>query len=453
MLKGFASLRRGNGGFAYRFCAGLLAISAAALLGEGPAEARVPTGYAVVDAFSGEPLVGVREDRRMHPASLTKMMTLYLVFEAIKDKTFTFDDLVETSVAAHRQPPSHIGLAVGDTLTVRDAVRAAAVFSANDAAVALAEMVAGSEQAFAERMTAKARAMGMANTTFKNATGLTAVGHLSTPADMAILARRLIQDFPANAIVFDRKSTTVKGQRRNATNKLLRVRDGVDGVKTGYTKAAGFNLAATEKRGDRRVIVSYFGGETARQRDIKVLRLLDLGFERLEKLIAPLAAPTPTRNPARRAPIGAEVMAFGAYSTLEVSSVPAEAREQVDEWGAGRRPDRATLYAPRPQPAPRSIPSSRAPATPRALAADGWSVQVGAYARPSMAVDQLNAVASLRAPALAAAEARVTVTEAQRTYYRARFSGLDRRAAAAACAWLAQRRVDCAAVPPRGWES
>ncbi|MEO0999541.1 MAG: D-alanyl-D-alanine carboxypeptidase family protein, partial [Pseudomonadota bacterium] len=214
----------------------------AALLGcMGVPVAAAPYAAVVMDARDGTIYHSRSADRRLHPASLTKMMTVYLAFEAVERGDLRLDQMIRISSNAAAEPPSRLGLRTGQRLSVRHLIRAAAVRSANDAATALGEAIAGSERAFAEMMTAKARALGMANTTFRNAHGLTQSGHMSSARDMAILARHLLYDFPQYYNIFGRRSTyagvaTVYNTNRRLLGNYL----GADGIKTGYTRAAGF---------------------------------------------------------------------------------------------------------------------------------------------------------------------------------------------------------------------
>lgn len=240
--------------------------------------AAAPVSEIVIDAGTGRTLYAARADRRRPPASLTKMMTLLLVFEAIDSGKLRAGGSVTMSRRAARQPPSRLGLAAGRTMSVRAAMRTVAIISANDVAVALAERVAGSEAAFVRRMNARARALGMHDTRFGNASGLSPAGGTTTARDMATLARFIIRRHPARYAMFSARSIRWNGQTRPNHNRLLgRVR-GVDGVKTGYTVPAGFNLAASSRRGGRRVIVVVLGARTAAARDLLVSNLLESGF-------------------------------------------------------------------------------------------------------------------------------------------------------------------------------
>ena len=241
----------------------------------------------VVDARSGEVLHSRNADTRLHPASLTKMMTLYIAFEAVKNGEISLDTKVRISKNAAAEPPSKLGLRSGQRIALRYLIRAAAVKSANDAATAIGEAISGSEAKFARRMNRTARALGMTNTTFKNAHGLTESGHLSTARDMTTLGRHLLYDYPQYYNLFSRRSTHAGVKTVNNTNRrLLSAYRGADGIKTGYTRAAGFNLVASAERGRERVIATVFGGRSTASRNAKVAELLDLGFRRAPSRVA-----------------------------------------------------------------------------------------------------------------------------------------------------------------------
>lgn len=268
-----------------------------------------PYAAMVIDARSGEVLHSRNADTRLHPASLTKMMTLYVVFDAVRRGEVTMDSKFRISKHAASEPPSKLGLQAGQTIALRYLVRAAAVKSANDAATALAEGISGSEAAFARRMNRTAKALGMTRTTFKNAHGLTESGHLSTARDMTTLGRRLFYDYPQYYNLFSRRSTHAGIKEvANTNRRLLGAYKGADGIKTGYTRAAGFNLVASAERGNERVIATVFGGRSSATRNAKVAELLDLGFKRAPSRVA-VRKPAPpvftAVEPTKAAPKGA----------------------------------------------------------------------------------------------------------------------------------------------------
>ena len=246
-----------------------------------------PYAAYVIDARTGEVLHSTNADTRLHPASLTKMMTLYIAFEAIKRGEISIDSKVKISSNAASEPPSKLGLKSGQTIALRYLIRAAAVKSANDAATAIGEALEGSEAKFARRMNRTAKALGMKNTTFKNAHGLTEPGHLSTAHDMTIMGRHLLYDFPEYYNLFSRITADAGVRKVSHTNRrFLTSYKGADGIKTGYTRAAGFNLVASAERGNERIIVTVFGGTSTSARNAKVAELMDMGFRR-----APSKAP------------------------------------------------------------------------------------------------------------------------------------------------------------------
>ncbi len=232
-----------------------------------------------MDARTGETLFAENADTRLHPASLTKMMTLYIAFQEIEKGNISLDTMIRVSANASAQPPSRLGLKTGQKISLRYLIRAAAVKSANDAAAAIGDAIGGDTSGFASRMTKTAKALGMKNTTFKNANGLTAQGHLSTAHDMSILGRRLFYDFPQYYNIFSRRSTDAGLATVNNTNRrFLDAYRGADGIKTGYTDAAGFNLTASAERDGVRIIATVFGGKSTADRNAKMAKLLDLGF-------------------------------------------------------------------------------------------------------------------------------------------------------------------------------
>ena len=280
-----------------------------------------PYAAMVIDARTGEVLHSRNADTRLHPASLTKMMTLYVVFQAVDNGEIGLDDMVTISRRAASEPPSKIGLKAGQRIKLRYLIRAAAVKSANDAATALAEAIEGTEAKFARRMNRTARSLGMTRSTFKNAHGLTEPGHLSTARDMTTLGRHLFYDYPEYYNLFSRLKTTAGRATVNNTNrKLLNDYKGADGIKTGYTRAAGFNLVASAQRGNERVIATVFGGKSSKTRNAKVAELLDLGFRRAPTRVAVSRPKTPVYRGSGSAGSATE---GGAGRTVRLASAAA----------------------------------------------------------------------------------------------------------------------------------
>ena len=241
-----------------------------------------PFAAFVIDARTGQELHSQNADTRLHPASLTKMMTLYLAFTAIERGQIRLDSKILISRNAANQPPSRLGLKAGQQIELRYLIRAAAVKSANDAATAIAEgLGGGSEEHYTTQMTNMARALGMRNTQFRNAHGLTQNGHYSTARDMTTLGRRLFYDFPQYYNLFSRRSADAGIANVSNTNRrFLDSYQGADGIKTGYTRAAGFNLTASAQRGQKRIIATVMGGTSTAHRNQVMAQLLDAGFSR-----------------------------------------------------------------------------------------------------------------------------------------------------------------------------
>lgn len=238
-----------------------------------------PFAAIVMDGRTGEVLYEKNSGARLHPASLTKMMTLYIAFQEIEAGRLSLDTKVTVTKYAASQPPSRLGLKPGQRIAVRYLIRAAAIKSANDAASAIGDHISGDAASFAKRMTRTARQLGMHDTTFKNANGLTADGHLSTARDMNILGRHLFYDFPQYYHIFSRRTADAGiATVTNTNSRFLDAYEGADGIKTGYTSPAGFNLTASAHRGKKHIIATVFGGTSSANRNAKMAELMDIGF-------------------------------------------------------------------------------------------------------------------------------------------------------------------------------
>ena len=417
-----------------------------------------PYAAMVVDARSGKVLHARNADTRLHPASLTKMMTLYVVFDAIKHGELSLEKKVKISRNAANEQPSRLGLKAGQRISIRYLIRAAAVKSANDAATALGEAVSGSEAAFARRMTATARKLGMSKTTFKNAHGLTQSGHLSTARDMTTLGRRLFFDFPDYYNLFSRKSTDA-GVRQvaNTNRKLLGAYRGADGIKTGYTSAAGFNLVASAKRGQKRVIATVFGGKTSAARNARVAELLDMGFDRSPTHVA--------INRPRAVDLGikAKTIKVAVNGSVNTSPRPKERVQQLaqvdtkaienaiiaanNEAKAGKKP--AVKPVKRQQVA--KAQSTQLRVVTRVSTSGGryWAVQVGAFSSRHQAEKALLQTALRELQTLEQSDRYIDYAMVSGYMkYRARFVGLNQAEANLTCARLNARNAVCAPIRP-----
>lgn len=233
----------------------------------------------LIDTSSRRIMEASNEDVQIGPASLTKMMTLYLTFEALGKGKLRWDEQIPISKNAAGTVPYKLGIPAGGTISVREAVSGIIVISANDAAIALGERLGGSESGFAALMNAKARQLNMKATTFKTATGLTAAGQLTTARDMAVLGMALMQHFPAQFQLFSMKTTVFRGKVLKGHNYVMDMYPGVDGMKTGYTSASGYNLVTSVKRGRRHYIGVVLGYPTDKQRDQEMVRLLQRNLD------------------------------------------------------------------------------------------------------------------------------------------------------------------------------
>ncbi|MFC6487819.1 D-alanyl-D-alanine carboxypeptidase family protein [Nitratireductor sp. GCM10026969] len=234
----------------------------------------------VVDAGSGKVLYQNASSEPRYPASLTKMMTLYLLFEAVDSGRIAPTGAIPVSAYAASRPPSKLGLKAGRSIDVQTAILALCVKSSNDVATAVAEYLGGSEERFGAMMTAKARQLGMRSTTFRNASGLPDSEQVTNARDMAILATALQKRFPHHYHVFANRSFSYGGKKIRGHNRLLGRVDGVDGIKTGYIRASGYNLATSAARDGRRIIVIVMGGKSAKSRDAHVEELIEIYLPR-----------------------------------------------------------------------------------------------------------------------------------------------------------------------------
>ena len=256
-----------------------VSVCALVLLFSGSAQAS--TSSIIIDADSGEVLSSSAADQLRYPASLTKVMTLYITFDALEKGLIRMDDMLPVSRNAANRSPSKLGLRVGEKISVRDAIMALIIKSANDCATVLAEGLGYSEANFAKTMTEVAHELGMKNTTFKNASGLPNRAQKTTARDMALLGAAMYHHFPQYYKLFSAKKFTYQGKTYYTHNHILKSFEGADGMKTGFTNAAGFNIITSAERDGKRVIAVTMGHNTAKLRDQKVAKLMDMGLTKL----------------------------------------------------------------------------------------------------------------------------------------------------------------------------
>ncbi len=433
------------------FGLGLTVLSGATALPASVAQAApwatTDSKYAaiVMDASNGEVLYAKNPDAQRYPASITKIMTLYLAFEALSSGRLKLDDQVPVSLHAASMAPSKLGVRPGQSVTVDEAMRAIAVKSANDMAVALAEKIGGSEAKFTALMTLRAQELGMNNTRYVNACGLPDARQITTARDIAILSRSVMRDYPQYYGYFSVKSFTFHGQTMTNHNGLLDKMPGVDGLKTGFINASGFNLSASAVRENHRLIAVVMGGNTSSGRDHHVEDLLDTGFtvlhrraagERItvaENLFEPGAAPQQGAEP----PTGKIIL-----SDTEVASLRAAANPV-------RKPDVQTASTPiAAPPAARLIRvKSDDDNGRRGHKAQGdWRLQVGSYKLKSQAQAQLASISHRYGETVEGA--RGAVEEGGRRSFNVRFTGFSAASAKDACHLMKAHGQACVALPP-----
>lgn len=409
---------------------GLIAVATALGHSAPVAQAQIPylqlpaqqPKYAsiVVDAQTGEVLYGKRADSARYPASITKVMTLYLMFEQLAAGRMKPDDRIVFSPRAAAAPPTKLFIKAGDSITVDEAMHALALRSANDVAVAVAERLGGSEARFAALMTLRARELGMDSTTFVNASGLPDSRQLSTARDLAVLSRAIMRDFPQYYTLFSTPQYDFRGTPIRSHNSLLRRELGVDGLKTGFTNASGYNIAISGVKNDRRLIVVVMGGASTAARDNHAQDLLLTGFD--------------VAN--RRARGERITVAQNLFEPEPTGPLMRPSREQGD----GEQDELKIVLATAPPP---PTPSRAAAPTPPA---GKWQVQVGAFKSKALAQEQLKL--SRRRFSEAFTGATTLVTDASAGFYRARFVGLTEAKAKAACATLKAKNQACMVIGP-----
>ena len=476
------------------------------LAGITVAHAGGPHAAMVIDGNTGAVLMSESADEARYPASLTKMMTLYMVFEQLDAGRLTMETRLKVSREANAAKPSKLELDPGEDITVGDAVKALITKSANDASIVLAEAVGGTHREFATLMTAKARSLGMTKTTFRNANGLPDSSQTTTARDMLTLGLRLQDDFPKYYPLFAMQSFTFNGQAYRNHNKMLGKFDGLDGIKTGYTHASGFNIVTSVRQGGKHVIGVVFGGSTAGSRDatmrvaltrallkaspvktrksapqlvararttvdpppaavvvptpapaavaaaspVKVRPVMVATRPRPPEPPAPVAMATPTVQPTPAITQPAPQQVAGVVSAPGRGAQPSTFQAQARQLGGANPPYRLGAALPPEDdagavPATAVTPTVVAAAKPAGIAApSGFHVQIGAYATAAES-DRMLAMVKDKAPAAVAGSTQLTsaVNKENRQLYRARFAGFDARGAAKACQNLRLKNIYC----------
>ena len=398
--------------------------------------------YLIVDATSGRELASDRPDELRHPASLTKLMTLYLTFSALDSGQLSLGDSLPVSLSALNAQPTKMGL-MGGTVMVRDAVMGLVTRSANDAAIVLGEALGGDEDNFVRQMTLKARQLGMSSTVFRNASGLPNREQVTTARDLARLAYALLRDFPHYYPVFSVQSYVYRGRPLENHNRMLLSYAGADGLKTGYTAASGFNLVMSAVRNNRRLIGVVMGGDSAFTRDRLMADLMDRGFETAQSMS--LSAWTSPRVPPSARYAAANFIPGAGFP--EVSRIG----QVVKAEPAPSMPTTAVI------PAPIQL-ATASPTAPLGLGAPtigSWVIQVGSFNDSHSAELALErATSALPDPIRSHGSATIDeVQMAQRTFHRARLTNLSQAEAIDGCKKLSQRKIYCSALQVTAWNT
>ena len=376
----------------------------------------------VIDANTSEVLHALHADASRYPASLTKMMTLYMLFEAIEQRKMALDTRMQVSAHAAAMPSTNINLRSGDSISVREAIPALIVRSANDVAAVVAEALGDTEANFGRMMTDKARKLGMRSTTFRNASGLPNNEQKTTARDMATLSMRLMKDFPQHYHYFSTQSFSYKGITYNSHNRMVRNTHGVDGLKTGFIRASGFNVATSAKRGNRRVVAVVMGGPTAASRDQHTAQLLDRSFTRGNAIqLAKNNGNYPDGSP----------VVVQKVSVSAPASKPAPMQKKT----------------PNPVVIPKTAQvETRVEPQKVTVTNKSWEVQIGSY----LAHDRAQAQAQAATRWIPGAVVITEVEISNRKLYRARVVGLQENQARTACQNLSRQGMECLVVRSHG---
>lgn len=415
--------------------------------------------YIILDAASGRELSSDQPDQLRHPASLTKLMTIYLTFSALDSGRLSLGDGLPVSISALNAPPTKMGLPPGGTVSVRDATMALVTRSANDAALVLAEALGGDEASFAAMMTSKARQLGMTQTVFRNASGLPNREQVTTARDMARLAFALMRDFPHYYPVFSVQSWPYRGRILDNHNRMLGSYEGADGLKTGYTNASGFNLVMSAMRDNRRLIGVVMGGDSAGQRDRMMAMLMDQGFASAASMR--LSAWTSIRKPQS---------ARYTSANFDPSLIIPESTPRLAM--ASAQPQAAFIAAaPSPAPQPQASAGQRVagPAVPSTAegsaapngastggpAIGSWVIQVGSFADADAAQLALGraSMALSEGQRQTAAASIDEVQMASKTFHRARLTNLSQTQAVDGCKRLEKKKIYCSALQVTAWNT
>ncbi|MGF7161336.1 D-alanyl-D-alanine carboxypeptidase [Rhodoligotrophos appendicifer] len=422
----------------------------AGLVSVEPATAAEKYAAIAVDAATGEVIYSRNPDDLRYPASITKVMTIYILFQELRAGRMTLKTPIVMTKHAASMSPSKLGIAPGRSITADEAIRVLVTKSANDVAVAVGETISGSETTFAIRMTNTARSLGMSRTTFKNASGLPNSAQMTTARDLATLGLRIQRDFPDYYKYFSISSATVAGKTFRSHNKLIGKYRGTNGIKTGFINASGFNLIASVKRDGKHLVGVVMGGSTGPARDKQMKAMLDSLFPKVAArrsyTIAAYAGAIP---PAIKASIAAAPIIDSRDDERPVqvaaTSTPAVTSDATAPLTIAALAESASA-------SPTTTQSIAAPETQAPTrAADGsWHIQVGAFPSESSAEKQIDKVKATGVKAIAGKSGFTQASDGEKKVYRARFSGFSQESAKATCKALSRKSIDCLALSPQG---
>ena len=461
-------------GAIWRFFISISVVYAA--LGASPVDARPLFSAIAIDGHTGKIVHSRNADGMRYPASLTKVMTLYLLFRELKAGRISKTTKLYVSRYAASKPPSKLGLRAGSRIRVEQAILALVTKSANDVATTIAESLAGSEKAFARRMTQTARRLGMSRTTFRNASGLPDSRQRTTARDMAKLAQRIQRDFPQYYHYFRIRSFRYGKRTYRNHNKLLGRFRGTDGIKTGYTRASGFNLISSVRRGKKKVIAVVMGGRTGRARDSHMKSIITHAFSRVaaytppkrkpvsvKPVPVPATKPMPPANKDTSAP-RIDLIAnklkpsistdgptvFASVSPISLDQLPPSYTHELKPNSTAKQ-DKSKAEGNKIIPASTPIKPTVLSTPVRATKAtkSGWSIQIGAFMRKDDAVRLLDKT-QVEAKNILQGRAGFTSTYTQndKVIYRARFAGFTKHSALNACRALKQHDIGCYTLAP-----
>jgi len=428
--------------------------------------ARPDFSAITVDARTGRILFQDKPDALRHPASLTKMMTLYVLFQDMKAGRINRDSKLHVSSRAAAMAPSKLNLRPGSSMTVDEAIKALVTKSANDVAATIAENLGGTEANFAARMTRVARSIGMGHSTFRNASGLPSPQQYTTARDMATLGLRLMRDYPQYYPYFRITAFQFHGHTIRTHNKLVEHYAGTDGIKTGYIADSGYNLVTSTKRGQKRLVGVVLGARSAGTRGTFMIHMFETMFAKAQggNTVAAMAGSSKgVIDPLAKKP-KTELAQADSVASTELASAAADAatgtvdensgdEDTVDTVTTGSVPTVLEANLDQPIQKPSTLPFAVVSASdqPTSLNSNTWNIQIGSYRHKAQAEARITQLRGQQIDALDGKQAFTdTVQKGRNTVYHARFAGFDQMTAKLACLKITKLGASCTAIAPQG---